>query len=741
MKPLAKLMLILGLAAIEFTNKETTLSKEQVDLLQNGFKKLKLDLEFEHVEYDDDGYATFSEENLQELENSIPEDADLTALFGANPKLKKVIKEAVAEKAEKAETENTNMAEELLALRETMSAMELKHNLELESIKKDLVRKPLEEANDTKIKKTQMLMKKSLSSRDRNVVAGYLFGEKSDYLKVDSTRPWNIAASQMLEGNEAKEFMSTNVDFTQLNQDFGEFIAGRKGDIINWFMPNDRFNTIFPRITGVDEGDMFMSLDLTPITQAYQDAWSPKGDVIFTANKARLFDIKIDLSFIGLKAIERSWLNEFNTEGSYAYKMSFVEFILFSIAEKAVQEDQNAMINGVYVAPTAGKAGSHINKMNGLRELAFRLIDNKIAKPLSIGEWVPGSTVAFVRRMIEGVPEEFRSRPGLGFYASNEFVEKYWEDRRAAEGQIRDYDSNKTTIPGFDNIRLIAVPYAGNSKRVFITPVGNIRQLFGYKDNEYPKFEIEKSLRTVNVFTDYKKAMHIVVAGLKSETDQEFAERDYTKQLIWFNNADFSSDVPILAVTDMTVLNVSRHKYIKTIANTVATAIVDITGAQAGDMIKIECGSLENASTIANGGKFALTENFAPTEIGEFILLLKRSDGKFVELQRSAPSYEPDPLVLTKDSATPDVATAPEKDNVFFLITANDNTADTTLTNLVNAVEGATYKIYGNDGAKFTKITNGGKFVVSADWVGDDANYIELTVFGGKFYEISRQPE
>jgi hypothetical protein len=280
---------------------------------------------------------------------------------------------------------------------------------------------------------------------------------------------------------------------------------GRKGDIIRWFAPNDEFNRIFPVIDGVDEGDMFMSLDLTQITQAYQKGWTPQGKARFTARKPTLFDIKIDLEFEDLKSIENTWLSEFNNEGSAAYKMSFVEFLLFSIASKAVLEDQIALINGKFSAPVAGVAGNFINKLDGLREQLYQLQEARLAKPFNIGQWNTGATIAFVKAMVNAIPEEQRSRPNLGFYASNEFIEAYWYERRTSDNQVLDYDPAKSTILGHPNIRLIPLPYAGNSKRCIITPVGNIRQLFGYKDKEYPKFEVEKSKRVSTYLPITKK--------------------------------------------------------------------------------------------------------------------------------------------------------------------------------------------------------------------------------------------
>jgi len=732
---LKKIMLILGLAALEFVDGKTSLSKDQTEKLQKVFKeRLKKNLEFENLEFDSEGYAELSQETLEQVENEIPDDFDL------NPK-KQAAKKTPAPKADTDPADTQADDDEPPAPPvdpkeiDALKAKIAKQETDLAAIRDQMANEAVTDVIVAATKKNSTFLRTEMSKRSRIVANNYLFGEEKSYLAIDSKRPWNKAAQAMLMGEDVKPmFTSTSIDFDQLNNDFGSFIRGRKDDIINWFMPYDKFNEIFPRVTGVDEGDIFMSLDISPVTQAYQSTWTPKGKVKFTGRKPVLFDIKIDLEFESLKAIERTWLNEFNTEGSNAYKMSFVEFCLFSIAVKAVQEDQMAMINGVYVAPTEGVAGNHLNKMDGLREILWQLQEARLAKPFPLGEWVAGSTLEFVNQMIALIPEEYRSKPNLALYGSIEFVRTYWEDRRLNEGTVLDYDPKSSTVVGYDNIRLIGVPYAGNSKRVVITPVGNVKQLFGYKDNEYPKFEIEKTKRAINVFTDYKKAMHVIVAGHKSANAGEFAERDFSLQLIWFNNADLSSDVPMYAKPDQDELDVTRHKFIRTVANDDDTAITDIEGAANGDLITIMCGSLTNASTIANSGNFALTAAWEPTEVGEYIILLARSDGKFVEIERVTPSDEPTAIAFTANDATPSV-----EDGNYFK-TADDNSGALAITNLDDAEAGETYKIYGNDGTHASTISNGGNFALaSASWIGATGNYIILYFNGTKFYEVERQ--
>ena len=58
-------------------------------------------------------------------------------------------------------------------------------------------------------------------------------------------------------------------------------------------------------------------------------------------------------------------------------------------------------------------------------------------------------------------------------------------------------------------------------------------------------------------------------------------------------------------------------------------------GAKAGVAYIIECGSTENATTIAKSDKFAdITEAYTPTKEGDYIMVILNSKGELPELER-----------------------------------------------------------------------------------------------------------
>lgn len=706
MKDYKQLLAILALSMLEFSDGVTSLSKEQVETLQAEFKKRAgKDLELENLEFDAENYASFTEDNLVAINKMFLKYPEAT--------------EPVANQQENAAS--ADLAARMQKLEET--------NAKLQENLKALGNQPEKITLEQVDKVIRMVDKKD---REMVIAQGFVFGENNPWNKVDSARPWNQALEAKMRGdlNAMNIHAATEVDISQLETDLGLFISGRKGEIMEWFAPNDQFNSIFPTVTGVKEGDFFVSVDLQELSQQYQKGWTPKGGYQFYDRKPRLFDIKFDQEFENLKAIERTWLNDFNREGSDAYKMTFVEYLVSLVLKKALLEYQIAAIKGEYKDPTTGVAGYAMNILDGILLQINNFESELIAKPFNIGEWTSVNILTFTSQMISALPEYVRNRPNLGFYAASEFVKTYWEQRRIQEGTMPTYDPSKSTIPGYDNIRLITVPNEGNSKRVFITPIGNIRQLMGERDGNSSIVHIETSKRIVNVFADYKRAIWPTVVGVKSANAQALADRDYNQQIIWYNNADIPSTEYLTVDPDMTELSAKRHNMLETPANTVATAITDITDVATGEVVTIKCGALTNASTIADAGNFDLASAWNPTTVGETITLVKRSGGTFIEVSRD--DAIPDVTKFTADDATPSV------DGGQYFITV-DNTGALAITDLDDAVAGTTYYIYGGGGATHTAtIADAGNFDLTAAWTATAGAELHLYYTGSKFIEIDR---
>jgi hypothetical protein len=553
-----------------------------------------------------------------------------------------------------------------------------------------------------------------------------LFDTQLSFNKIDNTRPWNKAAAGLLSASAI-----TDIDISQVNQDLGEYIQLSQTGLKS-LLAGDRLEGIFPTLMGYTGKTATLGIFVDEVIQAYQKAWTPKGGFKIQPEKIQMRDVKIDLEFEDLKTILKEWLSRFNQEGSQAYKMSFVAYLLQFILLRSKQDDNIAAIKGVYKTPVANVAGKAINTRDGLYQLVRKaVLDNKV-KPIALGYWNKDNIVDYLSAFMKSLPETVRDRANSALYVSNLFVETYWAARRLQEGSFPTYDDSKTTVPGWDNVRLIAVPFAGDNQRVIFTGIGNIVQLMNIK-GEDKLLTLEKSKRVVSAFGDYEAAFHIGYVGKKEDNAENI---DMENQAIWINDVDEPESYYVTIDADVTAPSVSVHTSLVTSANTKATAITDIADKKAGQIIRIKCGSVTNASSIASGGNFVLTSNWTPTSVGDELTLEVRADLKLVEYNRTSAKILS--VELAVDDATPSLGGFA---NGVRFVTNDANTADVSITNFDDASVGVEFTIYAAFATKKTTIVNGGNFVLTANWTETSAtSYLKLKKrpADGKFIETSR---
>ena len=172
------------------------------------------------------------------------------------------------------------------------------------------------------------------------------------------------------------------------------------------------------------------------------------------------------------------------------------------------------------------------------------------------------------------------------------------------------------------------------------------------------------------------------------------------------------------------------HTSIQTVANTSKLAITDITNAEVGQVITLKCGSTDKGVEIAKADKFSLISAKWDPAKGDTIMLMKRADGKFIEIGRATAAT--DALQFADDDATPSVA-----NGTVFVTGAN--TGATAITKLDDAEVGTTYTIYGAGSTHASTIANSGNFVLTAAMTLSEGHFIKLVAASdNKFYEVER---
>jgi len=685
---IAVLLGILGVESLEMQDGKISLSEAQVNKIKSNYKEtFGKELKLENLEFEE-GHASFTEAEIVQIEGAL----------GAEPPKK--------------EEEDDNNDDGSSASDKALKQLEARvDQMELDAETKDQTIKMLKE-NLGKVASqphTISLSKKKVepvAAGGKTMEEKFIMGEEFPWNQVDASRPWNMRAAGL-------EVTGSSLDIDTIIDDLGDYSRQRRDEIRSFLRPDDRLESIFPTIGNVNDEMVSLNIFAGEFTQAYQGTWTPKGDFTIEDEIIKMFPIKIDHVFSELKAIETTWISDRNREGSNAYKLSFVGFLVKEMLMKAGQEDNIAAIKGVYQAPVSGEAGRYLNKMNGILQIFKNKIENLQIKPFELGEWTKDNILDYERDFVESIPEYWRDLPGMAIYVSLAYIDAKYNKKKEVEGRNINYDPAKSTVDNYENIRLIAVPNMGVSKRVFASPIGNIRQ-FEFIPGENKFVIIEQSKRETNVIIDYKKAIYPLAVGKKHTTVDT---QDYETQLVWMNDVDEPVDYYVKMDEDETTPSVSLHTSIETIANTGATEITNIDDAEVGDEIRIKGGADTNSSTITDGGNFDLTADWT-AEKGNILILRKRSDGKFVEIDRIDETE--DALEFTADDATPDVAAGLE------FITSATNSGALEITNLDNAVVGSEYTIFGVGGANATTINDGGNFVLQAAWTDLVGTYIKL---------------
>ena len=280
-------------------------------------------------------------------------------------------------------------------------------------------------------------------------------------------------------------------------------------------------------------------------------------------------------------------------------------------------------------------------------------------------------------------------------------------------------------VKEYPSVRIVSVPNADNHHRLIWTLDGNIH-CFEHLSGEMTRFSLEQQDWTLKVWSNWKESVWARAVGYKY-TDK--SKMDGTRQLIWVNEYDRPDTFFVRAEPDKNP-DATLHTSIVTAKNTNTLAITDINNAQEGKVITLKCGSVDAGVTIAKSGNFSLiTAAWTPAE-GDWIELMKRTDGKFIEISRG--SAASDAYQFAADDTTPSVAGA----TVFV---TGSNTQATAITALDDAVVGELYTIYGNGSENASTIANSGKFVLTAAMTLSEGKFIKLVkAENDKFYEVAR---
>lgn len=575
-----------------------------------------------------------------------------------------------------------------------------------------------------------------------------LGGLAGEYFALD--RPYNLRAKAALLANEGKMLAvntPNSVDYKTLQDDLGAFYRTRWSDRLQSFLVElPTITKIFPTESGHQDLETLTNLWLGEFSQPDNSANSEfdkvtKGSYEFGHETLRMYGVMFAHKFKSLKALEKSWIGYLNREGSNPVKLSFIEYLLVETAKKLHNEREQRYINGVRKDPDPDVPGRAMEAADGIYEFLRKRVEGHTdftpdggttgktvyqIKPFNLPRITAANIGEVFYQGTSMIPSVFRDTGKICLYIPSWMLPLYHKYNEAHYGQNVDYKAGITYVKEFPAVKIVTLPNADNHHRIFWTIDGNFRT-FDHVAGEMLRFTLEQQDWTVKVWSNWKESIQAEVVGFKY-TDP--LAMDGSRQLIWCNDYDRPDTYFIEADRDANP-SALLHSSVVTVANSKNFEITDIADAQVGRLISLKCGADGEAGvTIKKAEKFSLLSEAWTPKKGDVITLMKRADGKFIEVSRStaaAESYQFD-----ADEATPSLKGA----TVFV---TNENTKATAITDLLDATPGTLYTIHGAGNANASTIANSGNFVLTAAITLKAGAFIKL-VKGedNKFYEVAR---
>jgi len=415
-----------------------------------------------------------------------------------------------------------------------------------------------------------------------------------------------------------------------------QYVIRRQDALIARVLKKRDLTQYFPVRYGVQDRDLLFNTFFGEISQAYQKGEIYKGDMKIENEMGYVDDAMIKIQFGPMKELERMYIAYLNRDGSDPIKWSMIEYCLLNELETAQVEQNKRRVRGIYVKPETGVAGSYLNAGTGIIYTLLRYYHEHSLK-LHDDEGYMGYTsstmLAAVQEFISDVTSSLSEDMDLTNHVLylNARHKTWWINNiRTTYHLDQDFTGTESLInrvPDTD-IRIIWLPYLGSLPLMLLDVPGNL-QFIEYIPGEMLAVKVEEQMEMVRGWSTWKEGCGAAFTGRKFATKALMDDNNYEWQQIFMNKP------AVKLAADATKPDAADGFWFISVANAAATAITDIDHAKAGVAYVIETGSTTNKSTIAKSGKFAnLTAAWTPTAVGDYIMVILDSEGKFRELER-----------------------------------------------------------------------------------------------------------
>lgn len=474
----------------------------------------------------------------------------------------------------------------------------------------------------------------ALPEVDEQVDGAAFYKEVRNYANSLKHRYQYLQQNKMLDAAAlAKGTYATNYDGVD-NAGLGDqFVVLRQDALIARVLQVRDLTQFFPVAYGYQDRGLVFNAFFDEVSQAYQSGEVFKGGMKIENHYGYVDDAMIKMEWGPMKEIERKYIGYLNKEGSDPIKWSMIEYQLLNTLRAAQVEQNKRRMRGIYVKPDKGVAGSYLNAATGVLYTLLRYVHQYDIKPHDDGTYrtyTQASFLASVQEFIADVRASITEDMDLDNHVVylNKNHQAWWiKNVRSTYGKDTDFTGpmGALSVVPDTTMRIIWLPYLGQTPFMMLHEPGNI-QFLEFVPGEMLSVKMQENMEQVRAWSVWKEGTSASFTGRRFATKEEMDKNNYEWQQIFIN---------LFAATITDKVDGNNGFWQVTDSTTTQTTYTDIDNAKVGVAYCIECGDETKLPEIAKSGKFDnITAAFTATAVGDYIMVILGSDGKFRELER-----------------------------------------------------------------------------------------------------------
>ena len=318
--------------------------------------------------------------------------------------------------------------------------------------------------------------------------------------------------------------MPSQLNISTLLADWGAYYMKGSQSLKNLHLQMYRgaqFDSLFTYVPTTDTVLREVPVSMTEVLQAYQETFTPKGDLSMLPVEIDLYPVKVD-DQKNWDKLEASYVGFLTGEGldrkTWPVSRWFMESLLLP---KLVEDVELNAFKAVKVNPTAGTPGNAIDSLNGFRKyIKDRIAAGDTSIVYNTGALVtdPADFVTQIEDWVALLPDNIRIKKGFFIAMNPTLILRYKKGMRAKYNVNYKQQDDPLTLIDFPNINISEQPSMAGSSKIFASFKENL--LLGVK-RPNKDMQFESVDRSVKYWHDHWRGYGFVDKNLFFTNDLE----------------------------------------------------------------------------------------------------------------------------------------------------------------------------------------------------------------------------